>query len=250
MRHILLWNRLHRFAGDALRTFRELLYPNGCCACSRELPGDDYLCTDCTKELPRLTPPYCLICSEPFPGDIENPFACANCGRRRFEFDCAVPACLSRGNVRDLIHRFKYSGEFHLRHPLAEILASALEDKRLSGFAFDAIVPVPLHPSRRRERRFNQAEELAQLLSKRTGRPLHTPLIRIRNTRTQTGFDRNGRMENLRNAFRLRQTTSMHGMKLLLVDDVFTTGSTTAECARLLVKAGADSVRVATVARG
>jgi len=114
---------------------------------------------------------------------------------------------------------------------------------------FDVIVPVPLHPARRRERGFNQAELLARSLSRLTGLPVMLVLERVRYTTTQTAFDRTERMENLRNAFRLRPARNVRGSRVLLVDDVLTTGSTLSECARVLKESGASSVHAATAAR-
>src|SRR5690606_20104960 len=126
----------------------------------------------------------------------------------------------------------------------------AFEDPRLVSFRCDAIVPVPLHPSRRRWRQFNQAEALARLVGARRGIPVESALLRIRATGTQTQLDRRARIENLRNAFRIRQDAQMKGRSILLLDDVFTTGSTVEECARQLLAAGAARVRVVTIARG
>jgi len=154
-----------------------------------------------------------------------------------------------RGWVSHLIAGFKYRDQLHLQTPLGLLLAEALEDDRLRSWDFDAIVPVPLHPRRRRERGFNQAEELARGLSEVAGRPVHNLLERCRATETQTHFDRKDRMENLRNAFRLRKNAVVKELRLLLVDDVLTTGSTLDECARVLRKAGAAEVRAAVVAR-
>lgn len=114
----------------------------------------------------------------------------------------------------------------------------------------DAFIPVPLHHVRFREREFNQAEELTRLLSKQSGIPMWNALKRIRYTTTQTKLDRSERMENLRGAFRVRHTHRVKGRHPILVDDVFTTGSTVEECSRVLLRAGAASVRVITVARG
>lgn len=156
----------------------------------------------------------------------------------------------SRGVLREVIHRFKYGRELWLAQPLGEFLALGLADPRLEAGGFDGLVPVPLHPVREREREFNQAEVLARGLSDHAGIPVLKALERVRYTVTQTHFDRGRRMQNLRNAFRLRQNADVHGKDLLLVDDVLTTGSTLDECARMLLEAGAQSVRALTVARG
>jgi ComF family protein len=124
-----------------------------------------------------------------------------------------------------------------------------MEDPRLRGRRFDAIIPVPLHPARERERGFNQALLLGELLSARTEIPLRPLLERVRFTKTQTAFDRAERMENLRNAFRLRRNADVQSLRVLLLDDVLTTGSTLSECARVLRKAGAFSVHAVTAAR-
>jgi competence protein ComFC len=226
-----------------------LFYPPICTICAADVGPSEYLCGDCNAKVARIVPPFCETCSEPFPGAITDPFTCANCGHRKLYFETAVAAYRSRGVVRRVIHDFKYNRQIHLRHVVAQWLADALDDVRLRGRRFDRLVPVPLHPTRRRERGFNQADLLAELLSRRTSIPLQPVLQRIRYTKTQTAFDRAERMENLRNAFRLRKNATVQGYRVLLIDDVLTTGSTLSECARVLKVAGAVSVHAATAAR-
>ena len=151
--------------------------------------------------------------------------------------------------VRELVHQFKYKGRVYLRHALADWLAQTLDDPRLQTPRCDRLVPVPLHSTRRRERGFNQALILAEELGTRSGIPVADCLKRIRYTESQTHFDRDARMENLRGAFQMRQHSDVCNLHLLLIDDILTTGSTVDECARVLLDAGAASVRVATVAR-
>ncbi len=115
-----------------------------------------------------------------FSGAITQAFSCANCEHRILHFDSAVAAYRSRGLVRKLVHEFKYGHHRHLRHPLAEWLGETMNDPRLRGRRFDLIVPVPLHPARERERGFNQATLLAELLSGQIGVPLRPVLERIR----------------------------------------------------------------------
>jgi ComF family protein len=189
------------------------------------------------------------MCSEPFEGSINTAFSCANCAHRTIHFDAAVAAYRGRGIVRDVIHEFKYNRQIHLRHLVARWLRAALDDERLRDCRFAVIVPVPLHPARQRERGFNQASLLAELLSAHTSIPSRPLLKRIRYTTTQTALDRSERMENLHNAFRLRKNADVRGLRVLLIDDVLTTGSTLSECARVLKRAGAISVHAATAAR-
>jgi ComF family protein len=174
---------------------------------------------------------------------------CANCAHRTLHFEAAVAVYRSRGVVRKLLHEFKYGRQRHLKHPLAGWLCETLEDPRLRGRRFDAIVPVPLHSARERDRGFNQATLLAELLARRTGLRLDDAMERIRYTTTQTAYDRAERMQNLRDAFRLRKKADVRGLRVLLIDDVLTTGSTLSECARVLKSAGAISVYAATAAR-
>jgi ComF family protein len=234
---------------NPLAALSSLFYPATCVVCSGDVEAPDYLCESCRSRAPRITSPFCAKCSEPFAGAITQPFSCANCEHRILHFDSAVAVYRSRGLVRKLVHDFKYGRQRHLRHPLAEWLGETMSDPRLRGRRFDLIVPVPLHPARERERGFNQAALLAELLAHRVAVPLRAVLERIRYTRTQTAYDRAERMENLHDAFRLRKNMNVRQLHVLLIDDVLTTGSTLSECARVLKESGAVSVSAATAAR-
>jgi len=211
-------------------------------------PGE-YLCEECGAKAIRIAPPFCAKCSEPFEGAITSTFTCANCAHRTIHFDAAVAAYRGRGIVRRIIHDFKYGRQIHLRHLVGRWLCAALDDPRLRGRRFDVIIPVPLHPTRKRERGFNQASLLAELLSAQISIQSRPLLERIRYTTTQTALDRTERIENLHNAFRLRKNMNVRDLRVLLIDDVLTTGSTLSECARVLKDAGVISVHAATAAR-
>ena len=234
---------------ELLHSAVSLLYPPGCTICRKSIRAGEYLCDQWETKAVRIVAPFCQKCSKPFEGSITNTFACANCAHRTIYFDAAVAAYRGRGIVRQIIHEFKYGRQIYLRHLVGRWLNSALDDERLRQSHFDVIVPVPLHPTRRRERGFNQASLLAELLSAQTSIPAKPLLERTRYTTTQTALDRSERMENLHNAFRLRKNADVRGLRVLLVDDVLTTGSTLNECARILKRAGAFSVHAATAAR-
>ena len=234
---------------ETLRAFVSLLYPPSCAGCAIPVEPGEYLCRSCDESALRIVPPFCDKCSEPFAGAISGSFNCANCANRTLDFVSAVSRYRSRGIVRKLLLDFKYRQHFHLRHPIASWLAENLNDARLRDRHFDGLIPVPLHPARQRERGFNQALLLAELLAKSSGIVVLDALERIRYTTTQTAYDRAERIENLRDAFRLRKKSSVRGLRLLLIDDVLTTGSTLSECARVLKMAGAASVHAATAAR-
>lgn len=160
-----------------------------------------------------------------------------------------MSSVLSRGPVRDLIHALKYGGATWAVGPLAEFGLEALGDSRLSP-PYDALVPVPLHPVRRRARGYNQSELLARAVASPQKTPVLRALERRRDTATQTHFDRKERMQNLRGAFAPSKNTDIDGMSILIIDDVLTTGSTLDECARALLGAGAARVDALTIARG
>src|SRR6266446_6023654 len=230
---------------DGIRAIASLLYPPVCTSCGANVRAGEYLCDQCEAKTVRVIVPFCQKCSEPFEGAITDTFTCANCAHRTIHFDAAVAAYRSRR----IVHTFKYGRQIYLRHLVARWLYAALDDERLRDRRFDIIIPVPLHPTRERERGFNQASLLAELLSAEISIQSKPALERIRYTTTQTALDRAERMENLHNAFRLRKNTSVQGLRVLLIDDVLTTGSTLSECARVLKHAGAISVHAATAAR-
>jgi competence protein ComFC len=234
---------------DLLTAITSLLYPPVCAICRANIRAGRHLCDQCDAKAIRIVAPFCQTCSEPFEGAITGAFTCANCAHRTIHFEAAVAAYRSRGIVREIVHGFKYGRQIYLRHLVARWLYAALDDERLRERRFDIIVPVPLHPTRERERGFNQASLLAESLSAQISTPSQPLLERIRYTTTQTALDRAERMENLHNAFRLRKNADVRGLRVLLIDDVLTTGSTLSECARVLKRAGATSVHAATAAR-
>ena len=235
---------------NPFRGLVSLFYPPFCAVCAQAVGTEQSLCLNCTNKLSRIRAPFCATCSQPFTGAITDSFSCANCANRLLHFEAAVSAYRSRGVTREVVHRFKYGRQIHLRRLLGDWLAETLKDSRLATRRFDLVVPVPLHPARQRERGFNQAELLAVQLRRVSGLTVRNVLQRTRYTATQTQFDRSERMENLRGAFRLRRGSNVRDLRMLLVDDVLTTGSTLSECASVLRQSGALSVHAVTVARG
>src|SRR6266404_8984347 len=150
---------------DLLTAITSLLYPPVCAICRANIRGGQHLCDQCDAKAIRIVAPFCQTCSEPFEGAITGAFTCANCAHRTIHFDAAVAAYRSRGIVRELIHDFKYRRQIYLRHLVARWLCAAMNDERLRARRFNIIIPVPLHPARQRERGFNQANLLAELLS-------------------------------------------------------------------------------------
>ena len=150
----------------------------------------------------------------------------------------------------EVIHRYKYQRALWFEPFLADLLIGRAGPE-LAKSTWTSIVPVPLHPAKQREREFNQAERLARRLSRATGIPMQPGLLRrVVATRTQTLLSREERQANVRRAFVARPGTHLQGARIVLVDDVFTTGSTTNACAGVLKSAGAEEVCIWTVARG
>src|SRR6202022_3049187 len=162
------------------RGIASLLYPPSCTICSASVDLGEYLCHECEAKVSRIVPPFCSKCSEPFDGAITTTFACANCAHRVLYFEAAVSAYRSRGIARHVILNFKYGKQIHLRHLVGRWLIAAFDDSRLRERRFDAIVPVPLHPARQRERGFNQAALLAELAGPQLGVPVRPLLQRVR----------------------------------------------------------------------
>lgn len=241
-------------ATQLLRAGLDLLYPAVCQICNEErvTPGEGFVCTDCRDKVRFIEPPFCQRCGLPFQGDLTTPFECSNCVDLEFDFSSARSAVQTGKVILDVIHRFKYHRALWFEPFLAEVFLQEAAPVLRSG-NWDYIVPVPLHPAKKREREFNQAEHMAGHLSRATGIPVNTHLLRrIRPTETQTHLTRAMRADNVRSAFALRdgQSGIVTGKRFVLVDDVFTTGATTNACASVLRKARAAEVCVWTVARG
>ena len=187
---------------------------------------------------------FCISCRTPFqnsfPLDAEG--RCALCRSGLRGFDAAYSFGAYEGVLRELIHLYKYGKVRTLARPLSGWLAQALPRDE----AFDAVVPVPLYWRRRLQRGFNQAELLAKGLSRRTGIPVVRALGRVRPTPTQAGLSNSARRQNVARAFHSR---SVQGKRILLIDDVMTTGATATSCALALKQAGARRVALLTVAR-
>lgn len=229
-----------------------IFYPEVCqiCNAQRAIPDEGYVCADCWTDVRFIKPPFCERCGLPYEGEITNTFECTNCREMELHFSSARSAVVARGLVLDVIHRYKYSRALWFEPFLADLLIRQAKPV-LEKTKWDFIVPVPLHRLKKREREFNQAERLANCLSRATKIPVNANLLeRVENTRTQTLLTRPLRAANVRSAFRLRKKQRLDGKRIILLDDVLTTGATTSACAKVLQKAGAGEICVWTVARG
>jgi len=227
-------------------------YPEICQLCkkNRARSADGFVCGPCREGVQFIQPPFCQRCGRPVEGAITNDFECTACRQEELHFESARSAVAANGVVREVIHRYKYQRALWFEPFLAGLLVQQAWP-HLSAKDWDLLVPVPLHSTQQRRREFNRSERLGRWLTKAIGIPMDRNLLsRIVPTQTQTRLDREARHENMRNAFAMRKKRRLHGERILLVDDVYTTGATTNACARTLLKGGADKVCVWTVARG
>ena len=235
-----------------LDTALSFFYPNVCQYCEKEtaLKEEGFICANCSIHLKLITPPFCEKCGLPYPGQITTSFQCSNCRELELQFSKARSAAVADGMLLEIIHRYKYNRGLWFEPFLAGLLINAAAPILLSE-QWDMIVPVPLHSLKRAEREFNQAERLARHLNDATQISLECRLLRrVQQTRTQTRLSRRERMENVRKAFALFPGKRLNGQRIVLVDDVLTTGATTSACAKVLLDGGAADVCVWTVARG
>ena len=235
-----------------LRDCLNLLYPPVCQLCHdhRAEAHDGYVCAKCWSHVRFIRAPFCERCGLPFAGDLTTAFVCTNCNDLKLHFTSARSAVVARTVVLEAIHRFKYSRALWFENFLAGLLVREAAPVLTNG-NWHHIVPVPLHPVKLREREFNQAALLAAQLARATKIPLNEKILRrVHPTATQTLLTRDERAANMKNAFIVRKGTRLAGKRIVLLDDVFTTGATTNACAKALQVAGAAEVCVWTVARG
>lgn len=230
--------------------FAGLLYPNWCQICRQEpaTARDGYVGAQCQTQVRWIRGTCCSRCGLPLTGPDVAPFECVNCRDADLKFHEARAAALATGPVREAIHRYKYQRALWFEPFLAGLLIAAARAD-LAGGRWDALAPAPLHPLRQRERGFNQAERLARRLGAECRVPVWMDrVVRERATGTQTRLTRNARHANMARAFAVQGGT-MTGARVVIIDDVFTTGATASGVARALRRAGAARVAVWTVAR-
>ncbi len=223
----------------------DAVFPPLCPVC-REGLIDEGLCTDCAKTVRWIRKPFCSVCGIPFSTGTDT-HRCAGCIKKRQPFEMARSAIYYQGAGLRAIRRFKYRYDMTVVESLRRFV--------IHGFGlfgtdcFDLIVPVPLHPRRLRERGFNQALLIARILERHSGIRVEPRVLRrIKHTSPQVALEEKERLANVKDAFRVEDERLVRNRRVLLVDDVMTTGATIRECARTLKMAGA-TVYALTVAR-
>lgn len=227
---------------ELARAALDLIYPPICCVCDHV--GDDYVCRACLELVSPVPEPFCDVCGQPGVSGV-----CPECLQHRPAFLRARAVGLFDGVLREAVHALKYDARPNVAGPLGRLLAAyAANYPALTNV--DAVVPLPIHRRRERQRGFNQSALLAGHLAAAVGVPVLTHvLVRWVNTPPQVGLDRSARRANVANAFAVAKASEPAGRRLLLIDDVMTTGATCDAASRALLSAGALSVQVLTLAR-
>jgi ComF family protein len=247
MPFVTLKDFLFRLKDDVL----DFVYPQSCPICQKSLKKDEnQICQDCRKTLAILPVPFCPYCGSFFAkGESIIHHLCIGLNRPE---DRRILAVRSLGRFDEifqkLIHRLKYGKKIPLGEYLAKTLGQALEKSEIFTDC-DLVIPVPLYRARYRERGFNQSQVLAEGISGVINVPLLKGVLRRKkNTKDQTYLNAKQRAENVKDAFIIAKPEMINGKKIILVDDVMTTGATLNECAGILLSAGAKSVLAATLA--
>jgi ComF family protein len=275
---------MHNWATPVLKIILDAVFPPKCLVCSRlfrppdasgslqptrsrpelmELLTEFYqllsacCCPVCLKGFVAISPPICECCGMMFKGHEDDNHLCGDCLMHPKKFRMARAAMVYDHDLMAVIHRFKYAGKTRLAKPLGRLIFGAYlrywHDEKA-----DLILPVPLHTKKMRRRGFNQSYLLIDswksiskpMVDEMGSIPVKTDiLVRNKDTLPQAGLGRQQRLTNIKGVFKVRVPEIVFGKKVLLVDDVYTTGATVNECARVLLKAGAQTVDVLTAAR-
>ncbi len=231
----------------------DVLFPRGCVHCGGVVEGGAYrhLCARCEPLLHIVAPPHCAICGHPYFGEAAENRVCEHCDTLEPEFGEGKTAVLLQGAGRSVIHALKYHRGAHVVEDIVAMM------RRAPGFADHVrgavLVPVPLHPRKLARRKYNQSRLLADCcVAAADGQArVEEWLRRVVHTESQTHYDRAARRENLKNAFALAPGATLNPRhRYVLVDDVFTTGSTLNSCAAVLRRGGALSLDVVTFGHG
>lgn len=232
---------VERFYKPYVDVLSDLFYPQRCVGCDRR--ASDVLCRSCFETLPFVGHPFCGRCGAPTAFEV---YGCGECRDRDFGFEGARAPLRYEGVGKELVHALKYKGYLRVvEKVMAPLMAGALSGYSSDG-RFDAVVPVPLHRSRLARRGFNQAELMAGGVAKRISAPVLDKLRVVRRTRDQVELSAGERRANVAGAYASRGPVAG---RVLLLDDVFTTGATLSECAGVLRRAGAGEVHALTLCR-
>ncbi|MDF2965537.1 MAG: competence protein [Rickettsiaceae bacterium] len=207
---------------------------------------DNMLCSSCWSKYSFITKPYCICCGFPFSFEIEGQLLCGKCIKSPPYFDKARYLFKYNQDSKKLIHALKYNDQTHLAKIFAKLQNNIYSSEILQ---YDLIIPVPMHWLKRMFRMYNQASLLAKELGRLTNISVsYDNLVKYRWTKAQSTLKKDARQKNLQGSFTVREPTLLKGKKVILIDDVLTTGATVKECSKLLKKNGVKDIMVLTIA--
>lgn len=234
---------------SVLEIASSLIFPLECETCKAVLPPlpPVGICARCESEIRLITPPHCASCGRTLKGSGPR---CAECLEEVFHFDRAYACAPYEGQMKELLHAYKFGGRKYLANFFIKLMARFAEN-HLNKADHDAILPVPVDAEKKRERGFNQSGLISTALSKRLALPhLSRSLKRVKSPSPQSLLPKEDRRSNIAGCFSVKDEAAIRGKQLLLVDDILTTGYTASEAAHALKNAGARSVTVLACARG
>ncbi len=232
-----------------VETLLSWIFPVRCEICGRTLPSHPAsgVCGPCEAQIPFIPGPHCALCGRALRVGAQR---CSECWGKSFHFDRAYACTPYEGKVKELLHAYKFNGRKYLRHFFVNLMGKFMSSY-MNGHRFDALASVPLDRDKKNTRGFNQSGYLSAGLSVRLGLPdLSRSLVRRKSAQPQHRASKAARKENVKDCFRVRRREGFQMKKILLVDDILTTGQTASECARAMKQAGASSVTVLACARG
>ncbi|HOX53945.1 MAG: ComF family protein [Candidatus Omnitrophica bacterium] len=240
-----------------LKTFAtavlDLVYPNNCINCKTAIIDQDYefsLCPGCWQSLEKNLPPFCSKCGMHLEEITAGIDLCKDCQKQNLHFDKAYSVFIFEGIIKELIHKFKYSNKTMLAKVFAQMIFDFTVNFNFPISEYDIMLPVPLNSARLREREYNQCEILARQLHKYFPLEISTKdIVRIRNTKSQISLDKTARWKNIDGAFKIKNKYAFVDKKVLIIDDLITTGATASELAKTLKGAGVKMVSVLTIAK-
>ena len=225
-----------------------IILPPRCLHCGKVISNDDCLCSECFNKISFITKPYCIHCGTPLLNKSVGDLYCATCLNKKDGLRYSRSAVIYDEFSKKLILDFKFFDHIENKKLLANWMFLAGKD--IFDSDVDVIIPVPLHYTRLLKRKYNQSAILSSELSKLTNIPAdYKSLVKSKITQPQAECSGKMRIKNIKNAFTVKYPENIKGKRVLLIDDVYTTGSTLRECAKILSKAGAKSVDSLTVAK-
>ena len=229
-----------------------IIYPPVCAGCNKPNHSNEkniYICNECYYNIKRHVPPFCQKCGRGLmqTKDIYSG-ACSICQNRQYYFNQAWSICSYEGIIKELIHKFKYNQKVQYKAIFEDLFNEFIETFNVLS-EIDLIIPIPLHPARLREREYNQSQVLASIVSKIINKPSDCKILfRRKNTKSQINLNEEKRFKNIADCFAIKNSKEILNKSILLIDDVFTTGITLSEAAKVISKGHPKKISILTLA--